>query len=90
MYIAIVPNNVVIRPTIRGINKKLDTALEEKDFKTLGKFRVVTLSPENLEFVKDIKIMQSIPMKTLYKKDTLIPILIGINIMLTFILLVKG
>ncbi len=90
MYIAIVPNNVVIRPTIRGINKKLDTALEEKDFKTLGKFRVVTLSPENLEFVKDIKIMQSIPMKTLYKKETLIPILIGINIMLTFILLVKG
>lgn len=90
MYIAIVPNNVVIRPTIRGINKKLDIALEEKDFKTLGKFRVVTLSPENLEFVKDIKIMQSIPMKTLYKKETLIPILIGINIMLTFILLVKG
>ena len=90
MYIAIVPNNVVIRPTIKGINKKLDSALEEKDFKTLGKFRVVTLSSENLEFVKDIKIMQSIPMKTLYKKETLIPILIGINIMMTFILLVKG
>lgn len=90
MYIAIVPNNVVIRPTIKGINKKLDAALEEKDFKTLGKFRVVTLSSENLEFVKDIKIMQSIPMKTLYKKETLIPILIGINIMMTFILLVKG
>lgn len=90
MYIAIVPNNVVIRSTIKGINKKLDSALEEKDFKSLGKFRVVTLSADNLEFVKDLKIMQSIPMKTLYKKETLIPLMIGINIMLTFILLVKG
>lgn len=90
MYIAIVPNNVIIKPTLKGINKKLESALEEKDFKSLGKFRVADISKENLEFVKDLKIMQSIPMKTLYKKETLIPILLGINIMLTFILLVKG
>ena len=90
MYIVLLSNNVVIKPNLKMINKKLKSALTEDDFNSLGKYKVVRLDKTNLDFVKDIKIMESIPMKLLYKKDMLIPMLIGINILISFILLVKG
>lgn len=90
MYIVLCPNNVVIKPNLKLINKKLNATLMEEDFKSLGKYKVVQLDKTSLDFVKDIKIMESIPMKLLYKKDMLIPLLVGINILISFVLLVKG
>ena len=90
MYIVLLSNNVVIKPNLNMVNKKLKIALAEDDFKSLGRYKVVQLDKTSLDFVKDIKIMESIPMKLLYKKDMLIPMLIGINILISFILLVKG
>lgn len=90
MYIVLCPNNVVIKPNLRLVNKKLNATLMEEDFKSLGKYKVIQLDKTSLDFVKDIKIMESIPMKLLYKKDMLIPMLVGINILISFILLVKG
>lgn len=91
LYVVILQNESVIDRSLNRINKKLSTKFEESNFKLIGTHKFCDCSKEeNFEFVKDLKIMSAIPMKLLYKKDNTLMYLILLNILLSFILMVKG
>lgn len=90
MYIVILPEECVIERNLKRINKIMSAQFEESNFHTLGNHKICDCRREDYEFVQDKKIMSSIPMKLLYKKDnTLLYVMIA-NLLLSFILLAKG
>ena len=90
MYVVVTDNECVISRNLKNLNKKMSTEVVENNFRTLGFNKVVFCNTENMEFVKDLKIMSAIPMKLLYKKDNMLTYLIIANLAMSFILLVKG
>ena len=86
MYIVITDNECVISRNLKNLNKKMSTGFVDSNFKQLGLNKVVFCNTENMEFVKDLKIMSAIPMKLLYKKDNMTMYLIIANLGIKLIL----
>ena len=90
MYIVITDNECVISRNLKNLNKKMSTQFVDSNFKQLGFNKVVFCNTENMEFVKDLKIMSAIPMKLLYKKDNTLMYIVIANLVISLVLLLKG
>jgi len=90
MYIVITDNECVISRNLKNLNKKMSTEFVDSNFKQGGFNKVVFCNTENMEFVKDLKIMSAIPMKLLYKKDNTVLYIVIANLVISLILLMKG
>ena len=90
MYIVITDNECVVSRNLKNLNKKMSTEFVDNNFRQLGFNKVVFCNTENMEFVKDLKIMSAIPMKLLYKKDNTLMYIVIANLVISLVLLLKG
>jgi len=90
MYVVVTDKECVVSRSLKQLNQKMSTQFVDNNFRQLGNNKFIHCSNEDFEFVKDLKIMSSIPMKLLYKKDNMLLYLIIVNMLMTFILMVKG
>lgn len=90
MYVVITDNECVISRNLKNLNKKMSTQFVDNNFRQLGFNKVVFCNTENMEFVKDLKIMSAIPMKLLYKKDNTLMYIVIANLVISLVLLLKG
>lgn len=90
MFVVVTPRRVVTASSLRKINKKLNSKIELTDFKSAGTDFIVNLTDTDLDFVRDMKAMASIPIRNLYKKDNTVLILCVLNLLMTFIGIAAG
>ena len=90
MYVVITDNECVVDRNLKNLNKKMSTGFVDNNFKQLGTNKVVFCNVTDMEFIRDLKIMSAIPMKLLYKKDNTLLYIVIVNLIVSFILLMKG
>ena len=90
MYVVITDNECVVSRNLKNLNKKMSTEFVDNNFRQLGFNKVVFCNTEDMEFIKDLKIMSAIPMKLLYKKDNTLMYIVIANLVISLVLLLKG
>lgn len=89
MYCVITDNGPVTGRSLKEVNRKLNSLIEENEFRQLGSDRIIILTEQNLEFVQDKKRMSRIPIEKLFRKNSTITLMLGIIMLIEFILLIK-
>lgn len=89
MFYVITKTGVASGKSIKEINRKTGSIFDVDEFHGIGTDFVVQVDVPDLSFVQDKKRLSMIPMRNLYKKDSLI-IFVILNMIMTFFCLVKG
>lgn len=89
MYHVITDSGVTTGRNLKLLNKKLDTQLEDSEFKIIGSDKVCKLSNDDLTFLQDKRRLSLIPISNLYKVDNSVKYVVYFILFLQFILLVK-
>lgn len=89
MYLVITPNKVYKGKTLNELNRNINGLMDDDEFKSIGGDMVSILTAENLDFVQDKRKLSSIMFGNFFKRDTLPRNLMIINIIFTFIMLIR-
>lgn len=88
MYIVITDSQIYVSRNLKLLNKKINGHLDKSDFKQIGNKKIIKLSNDNLDYIKDLNKIKSIPFSKLYKTENIKAYLI-VMLILQFILMVK-
>lgn len=89
MYYVLTKNRIYKGKSTNDINHQLDGMLDEDEFKQIGPDMIVNLSESDIDFVQDKKKLSSIMFGNFFKKDTTPKILAIVNLVFTFIILIR-
>lgn len=89
MYYIITDNGVIAGRSRKLVEKRLKGSLTDEQFTAVGSDYVSKLTSNDIDFVRDIGILESIPIQQLFKPDNR-PMLLQVAILiLTVIILVS-
>lgn len=89
MFYVVSKTGVTSGKNIKEINRKCDAVFDVDEFRGCGTDFIIQVDVPDLSFVQDKKRLSQIPMRNLYKKDSII-IFVILNLIMTFFCLVRG
>jgi len=69
MFIVINKDNIIIKKSLKEINKKLQTEFTREDFKNYNSNFILNCTDEDLDFKRDVHELNKVFVSKLYKKD---------------------
>ena len=90
MYIVITDFKIHCEKTLDRINSKLNSKLEEQEFKQVGADFIVRLDSHDLDFVQDKKRLSLIPMQSLFPRANKSNVILYFILLLNVILMLQG
>lgn len=88
MYYVITKNGVRSSGSLDKLNSNLDMKMDDDEFKAIGADRIVNLTDEDYDFVRDKKRMSSIAFQNFFMKDTRPTMYFIIELIIMFIILI--
>lgn len=88
MFYVITEDGIKCGITINDINKKTGVTLKKEDFKRIGNDKLINLTDDDFDFIKDRKQLSRIIMSRLFKKESG-QWLLYVILVIQFILLLK-
>ena len=89
MFYVVTQNKIYKGKTLKEVNKAINGQIDLDEFHPVGTDLIVHLSASDLDFVQDKRKLSSIMFGNFFKKDTLTRNLIIVNLIFTFICMVK-
>lgn len=89
MFYAVTQNKIYKGKTLKEVNRAINGQIDLDEFHPVGTDLIVYLSASDLDFVQDKRKLSSIMFGNFFKKDTLTRNLMIINLIFTFICMVK-
>ena len=88
MFYVVTEDGIKCGITINDINKKTGVTLKKEDFKRIGNDKLINLTDDDFDFIKDRKQLSRIIMSRLFKKESG-QWLLYVILVIQFILLLK-
>ena len=90
MYFVITENTIYRNNTLKGLNRKMKSAMEQEEFVSVGKDFIIQLSNTDIQFVQDKKRLQSVAINKLFKKSNTDKIILVIILIISAVTMIRG
>ena len=89
MFYVITEDEILKARNLKAFNKRHQTKFMKEDFRRSGRDFIIDVSPQDLEFKKDLAQLDQVAISGLYKKDNTMTFLI-VNIVFTSITMLNA
>jgi len=89
MYYVITEAGVISGRSKKTVQHKLKGDIDDSQFKSIGSDKVAKLTDKDIDFIKDVSILESIPIQRLFKPDNKAFLLQVAVLIITLIILIS-